>query len=294
MRILLSGSSGFIGSALLHHFHSKGDTVIRLSRGAAGEGTISWNPDKGTLVKEEFEGFDAVIHLGGASITERWSEAKKREILLSRTVSTFLLSTVLAQLFHPPKVFISASAVGFYGDQGDALLTEKSPIGKGFLPRVCREWEKAAAPIEKRGARGVQTRFGVVIGNGGMVDKLLLPFRLGLGGSLGSGEQWMSWIALEDLVRGIDFALHDESIEGPVNFVSPYPVRQKEFAQTLGKLLHRPTFFRQPAWILKLLFGQMAEELLLSSARVEPSKLLERDFHFHSPHIRDALQKALV
>jgi hypothetical protein len=293
MRILLSGATGFVGSALRSYLTQKGSTVIPLIRGASREGSIGWDPEAGRLRKEDFEGFDAVIHLAGEPIMGRWSADKKERILLSRTMSTLFLSTILAQLYQPPKVFLSASAVGFYGDRGEELLTEKSREGRGFLARVCTEWEKASLPIENRGARTLHTRFGIVIGKGGALQKMLLPYKLGLGGRLGSGHQWMSWIALDDLVRAIELALHDETLEGPVNLVSPHPIRQADFSKTLASLLHRPALLNQPAWFLRLLFGEMADEMLLASARAEPTKLLAADFHFHLPHIRDALKKAL-
>lgn len=295
MKILLSGSNGFVGRALFDYWHSLGHEIIRLVRKEAkNEGCVGWDPERGLLVKEDFEGYDAVVHLAGEPIaTGRWTRAKKEKILYSRTVSTWLLSNVLAQTLHPPKVFISVSAVGFYGNSGEALLDEGSPAGRGFLASVCCEWEKGALAIENRGARVVHPRFGMVIGPGGALKKMLLPFKLGLGGILGDGRQWISWIELGDLIAAIDHVLQDESLNGPVNFTSPYPVRQKEFAKTLAALIHRPSFFNLPAWFLKIFFGEMAEETLLSSTRAEPKKLLDSGFSFAYPRIKDALRKAV-
>lgn len=292
MRILLSGASGFVGSALFTHLQSKQYQVVRLVREPNLPNSICWDPEKGRLVKEAFEGFDAVVHLAGENISSRWNQEKKKAILFSRTVGTFLLSTVLAQLYHPPKVFISASAVGFYGDRGDEILTEKSGAGRGFLANVCCEWEKATHPIAERGSRCVQTRFGMVIGPGGALKKMMLPYRLGLGGPIGSGEQWISWVDRSDLVRAIDFCLTSD-LEGPINVVSPNCIRQKEFSRVLGSALHRPAILRQPAWMLRLLFGQMADEVLLASQRVEPAQLIRADFSFHTPQLDVALQKAI-
>jgi uncharacterized protein (TIGR01777 family) len=294
MKILLSGSNGFIGAPLFLFWQAAGHEVVRLVRGKAGEGSVGWDPVKGVLVKEDFEGFDAVVHLAGEPIASgRWTRSKKEKILYSRTVSTWLLSNVLAQTLHPPKVFISVSAIGYYGDAGGKLLDESSPAGRGFLPSVCCEWEKGARAIENRGARVVHPRFGLVVGPGGAVGKMLPAFRLGLGGSLGSGQQWISWIEQGDLIGALDFALNEASLEGPVNFTSPNPVRQKEFAQTLASILHRPCFFNLPAWLLKLIFGQMAEETILVSSRVEPKKLIDSGFSFAHPHLKDALRKAV-
>ncbi len=293
MRILLSGSTGFVGSAVLSYLSQKGHSVTCLTRGKGRDDSISWNPETGVVVKEDFEGFDAVIHLAGESIASRWTKERKRRILSSRIEGTSLLAKTLAQLARPPKVFLSASAIGFYGDRGEERLTEESKQGRGFLAQVCKEWERASEPVEERGVRRILTRFGVVVGSGGAVAAMIPAFKLGLGGLLGSGEQWMSWIALEDLVRAIDFCLENEEMRGPVNLVSPEPVRQREFARSLGGLIGRPTWFNQPSWLVRLLFGQMGEETLLSSAWVEPTKLLEAGFQFQRPSIQDALQKAL-
>lgn len=271
---------------------------MRLARGIPGQkvgDAIFWDPDGGILRKEDFEGFDAVVHLAGEPLAlGRWSESKRAQILYSRTAGTFLLSKIFSEAVQSPRVFLSASAVGFYGDRGEEVLTEESGPGRGFLACVCCEWEKACKAIQERGARTVQARFGMVLGaNGGALKKMVPAYKLGLGGRLGTGKQWVSWVALEDLVRALAFLLSADAIEGPVNIVSPNPVRQEDFSHTLASLLHRPELLSLPAWLLKLRFGLVADELLLASARAEPKKLLSAGFSFQFPLLRDALLKAL-
>lgn len=296
-RILMTGASGFVGRPLAFYLQSQGHDVVRLARGMPGTGngsTIFWDPEGGILRREDFEGFDAVIHLAGEALSlERWGASKRSQILYSRTAGTWALAKVLAEALQPPKVFLSASAIGYYGDRGEEVLTEESAAGRGFLACVCCEWEKACKPVADRGVRTVQARFGMVLGAGGGALKKMLPlYRMGLGGKLGSGKQWVSWIALDDLVRALG-SLLEGSVEGPVNAVSPEPVRQEEFSHTLASLVHRPDWLSVPAWILKLRFGLVAEELLLASARVKPQKLLASGFSFELPLLRDALLKAL-
>jgi uncharacterized protein (TIGR01777 family) len=295
LRILISGASGFVGGALFRFLASRGHDPVALGRSKKGENSIIWNPEEGTAVLGDFEGFDAVVHLAGEPLTlARWSRSKKEKILYSRTVGTFFLSQLLSQLLQPPKVFVSASAIGFYGDRGEEVLTEESGAGSGFLASVCCEWEKAARSLANRGVRTVQTRFGMVLGpDGGALAKMLLPFKLGLGGRLGPGNQWVSWIDREDLIRAIDFILVQESMEGPVNLVSPHAVRQKEFAETLAALLHRPAKLPLPAWLLHVLYGESADEMILSSCRAAPGKLMKARFPFLLPNIKDSLQKAI-
>lgn len=298
MKILVSGASGFIGRPLVEFLSSQGHTVIKLIRSkdrSLFPGSIGWNPEEGRAAPGDFEGFDAVIHLAGEPLSfGRWTRRKKEKILFSRTLGTHLLSQILAQLLRPPRVFISASAVGYYGDRGEEILTEESGAGRGFLASVCCEWEKASQPLENRGTRGVHARFGMVIGpGGGALQKMLLPYRLGLGGRLGSGKQWISWIDREDLIRAIHFTLEHPSLEGAVNLVSPSPVRQEEFVRTLAKILHRPQLGSLPSWLLRLLLGEMADEMLLPSARVQPAKLIDAGFAFRTPCLADSLLKAL-
>lgn len=279
VRILLSGASGFIGKSLSVFLESFGFEVVALPR----EGLSS------------YEGFDAVIHLAGEPLTlSRWSASKKEKIFSSRVLKTRFLSEVFSKQIRPPRVFICASAVGYYGDQGEKTLTEENPPGDSFLSHVCTEWEKACQPMKDRGIQVVNTRFGIVIGQGGgILQKMLTPYKLGLGGKVGNGEQWISWIALEDLQRAIYHVLQTPSILGPVNFVSPVPVRQKEFSHLLAHLLHRPTFFHLPAWFIKGVYGDAGKELLLASAKALPAKLLSAGFTFKFPELQDALQKAL-
>jgi len=283
----VSGASGFIGGSLSSYFTSKNHTIYKLVRSVGG--TDLWN-----LEKEDLEGFDACIHLAGEPLTlARWSEVKKERILESRKRGTLLLANALAKLNRPPKVFLSASAIGFYGDRGDEILDEKSGKGESFLADVCREWESASRSLEERGVRVVRTRFAMVLGPGGGALQKMLPFyRLGLGGRLGSGRQWMSWVARDDLIRAIEFILVND-IRGIVNIASPHPVRQEEFARTLSEMLHRPAIFRAPKWVLRLLLGEAADQMILASARALPRVLESSGFSFQYPYLRDALEKAL-
>jgi uncharacterized protein (TIGR01777 family) len=294
MKILLSGSKGLVGRALKDFLESEGHEVVPLVRNRNEEG-VFWNPEKGELNKEDFEGFDAVIHLAGESITgKRWSHQQKKALFMSRCRDTWLLSQVLTRLYRPPLTVITASAVGFYGDRGDEVLTETSCPGAGFLAHICKEWEGSTESIGNRGSRVVHTRFGAILSKkGGMLAKLLPTFRLGLGGRLGSGEQFLSWVALEDVVRAIDFILHHPELEGAVNVTSPHPVRQAEFVKTLAHALHRPALLPLPAWLLKLVLGEMAGEVLLASTRAVPSRLTQAGFLFQSSNLRQTLKKLL-
>ncbi len=295
-RILISGATGFIGKALATHLISEGHTVSRLTRQEKNEnGSIIWDPEKGKIPREELEGFDYVVHLAGDPFTiDRWSEKKKQKILSSRVEGTRILSQALANVQTRPKTFISASAVGFYGDQGETQLTEESPQGRGFLAHVCHEWEKASQPLRAKGVRTVQTRFGMVIGPGNRaIQSMILPFKFCLGGAMGSGKQWISWIDRDDLIRAIEMIFKLELLEGPVNLVSPNAVRQEEFSKIFAKLLHRPSFMKMPAWMVRLQFGILADEMLLASTKVYPEKLLSAQFKFKYPHLIDSLRKAL-
>lgn len=290
MRLLISGTSGFIGRSLISHFSKKKWDCVPLLHEMNSSGEIGWR----TSIGSSLEDFDAVIHLAGEPLSfGRWSHEKRQKILISRSEGTKALSSALAHLRRPPSVFLSASAVGIYGNRQEELLDERSAPGKGFLAHVCTAWEAASHSIESRGARTVHARFGMVLGpNGGALAKLLPIYRMGLGGKLSTGQQWISWIALTDLILGIDHILRTESLHGPVNLVSPHAVRQKEFSQTLSSVLHRPAFFTLPAWLLRLMFGAVADEVLLSSARVVPQKLCASGFHFKYPDLRDVLRTA--
>jgi uncharacterized protein len=297
MRILISGSHGLVGTALIKSLEQEGGhEMFRLVRHypeSASE--IEWSPDRYSIALARIEGFDAVVHLAGESIAEgRWTEEKKKKIRESRIKGTKLLADALANLSNPPRTLISASAIGYYGNRGDELLTEASAPGDDFLADVCREWEATTALAKEKGIRVVNTRFGIILdAHGGALAKLLPPFRMGIGGKIGSGKQWMSWIALDDVVGGIKFALANDSIRGPINFVAPTPVTNREFTKTLGKALSRPTIFPIPAFGLRLLFGEMADALLLSSQRVEPSKLREADYQFEYSELAIALRHVL-
>ncbi len=280
MKILLTGSTGLIGSALIELLRTEGHSTVRLRRGHADAGDILWNPDKGEIDLKALEGADAAVHLAGESIAAgRWTPERKQRILDSRVKGTTLLAKSLATLQRPPRVLVSASAVGYYGDRGPELLTEDSPAGSGYLPTVCREWEAATAPAAEKGIRVVRLRIGIVLSpKGGALAKMLTPFRAGLGGPLGSGTQYMSWIALEDLCRMFLHSIRTESITGPANAVAPAPVTNNEFTKELAMALHRPAVFRMPHLAARLAFGEMADALLFSSARVVPEKMQASGF----------------
>jgi len=294
--IAITGASGLIGRRLVAHLHDRGWDVARLVRREprADRYEIHWDPAKGEIDARELEGMYGVVHLAGESIAERWTEAKKERILRSREEGTRLLATTLAALSKSPRVLVSASGVDYYGDRGDEELTEEAPPGEGFLAEVAERWEAAAEPASEAGIRVVRFRNGAVIAReGGMIDRILLPFQLGLGGRLGSGEQFLSWIALGDLVRAIEHAIIDESLSGPVNAVAPNPVRNREFTEALGTALDRPTVLPLPAIAVRTLLGEMGEELLLTSKRAVPAKLLQSGFSFRYPTLEEALAAEL-
>lgn len=297
MRILVTGSSGLIGSALTSSLNAAGHEIVRLVRFAAAPSPqeIFWNPEALVLDHKKLEGLDAVVHLAGDNLGEsRWTTAKKVRIRQSRVDSTRLLCESLARLSRPPRVLASASGVGFYGSRGSETLTEESPTGHGFLAQVCREWETATAPALEKGIRVLFLRFGVVLSrSGGALAKMLLPFQLGLGGTLGGGKQYWSWISLDDAVRAIEQVLGINQISGPVNIVSPEPVTNCEFTITLAETLKRPSFFSMPAWAARWTLGEMAEELLLTSTRVHPAKLLASGFVFRDQSLKDAFRRVL-
>jgi uncharacterized protein (TIGR01777 family) len=297
MKILVTGSTGLVGSVLVPGLKSKGHQVVRLVRSTPkdSETEIYWNPQKGTLSADSLEGFDAVVHLAGDNLAEgRWTDEKKRSIRESRTKGTTLLSETLARLERKPAVLVSASAVGFYGSRGDELLTEESASGDDFLAEVCRAWELSTQAASQSGVRVVHLRFGVILsGAGGALKKMLLPFRMGVGGKLGDGRQYMSWIAIDDAAGAIEHALTNEALRGPVNVVAPEAVTNQEFTKALGWRLSRPTIFTVPAFAARLAFGEMADATLLSSQRVEPARLKESGFVFQYPKLDDALRHVL-
>ena len=297
MNILVTGASGLIGTALVSSLASSGHEVTRLVRGQPpSEGkTARWDPMAGTIETGAIEGVDAVVHLAGENIAERWTSAKKAKIRDSRVKGTQLLCETLTRLSSPPKTLVSASAVGYYGDRGDAVLTEDSPPGQGFLSEVCRAWEAATEPAQQHGIRVVQLRLGVVLSaKGGALAKILPPFRLGLGGVLGSGQHYMSWIALDDAVGAIQHAIATDVLQGPTNAAAPRAVTNQEFTKTLGNVLGRPTAIPLPAFAARLMFGEMADEVLLASARIQPTKLVASGYQFRYPELEGALRHVLA
>lgn len=297
MKILVGGASGLIGSALIPRLASQGHQSIRLVRGrpARGEDEVAWDPDAGTIDSARLHGIHAIVNLAGATIARwPWTAAHKRRVLESRVRSTALLARTFAQLGTCPLVFVSPSAVGFYGDRGDEILRESSAPGSDFLAEACRAWEAAAVPARDAGIRVVTPRIGMVLsGAGGALSALLIPFRFGLGGAIGSGRQYMSWIALEDLTEVIAQMIAREDWSGPWNAVSPQPSTNAEFARTLGQVLSKPTLLPLPAFAARLALGEMAEALLLSSARVEPARLQAAGFQFRFPTLEAALRNAV-
>jgi uncharacterized protein len=297
-RILVSGVSGPIGTALLPSLKASGSSVVRLVRGVAAGGPpdnaqIMWDP-AGAIAPEAVSGFDAVIHLAGESIFGRWTASKKRKIRDSRVMGTRNLAAALARASQKPKVFVCGSAIGYYGNRGDEVLSEGSAAGTGFLAEVCREWEEAATSAVQAGIRTAHLRTGIVLSpKGGALGAMLLPFKMGLGGRTGSGRQWMSWIDVRDMVGGIQHILENELMRGPVNMVAPEPVRNAEFAATLAGVLRRPAIFPMPAFVAKLAFGEMGEELLLGSQKVEPGKLVASGYQFRYRELRGSLEGLL-
>jgi hypothetical protein len=297
MKILISGATGLIGSALVPLLTTGGHQVTRLVRSQPNPGTaeILWHPEAGIVDTQRLEGLDAVVHLAGENIAGgRWTAQQKAKIRDSRVRGTQVLCEALAQLAHPPTVLVCASAVGYYGHRGEEVLREESTPGKGFLAEVCRAWEAATAAAEQKGIRVVHLRFGMVLStNGGALAKMLLPFRWGLGGPLGSGRQYWSWMALDDAIGALHHALVTDTLQGPVNAVAPHPVTNYEFTKVLGRVLKRPTLFPVPAFAARLVFGEMANDLLLASTRVEPTRLLATGYVFRYPELADALRHLL-
>ncbi len=292
LRIAISGSSGLIGSALAAFLSTGGHEVIRLVRsGMGGDGSVSWDPAAGVVDVEALDGVDAVVHLAGEPIGRRWTESRKREILRSREEGTRALSTAIASLSHPPRVLVSASAVGIYGSRGDEILTEDSSHGDDFLATVCEAWEAGTRPAAEAGIRVVNLRLGVVLE--ALLPRLLLPFRLGLGGRIGSGRHWLSWISLDDATAAFHQALIDERLRGPVNATSPSPVTNAEMTKTLGRVLRRPTVFPVPTAAVSALYGEMGRATVLTSQRVLPQRLHATGFGFAYADLEAALRHTL-
>ena len=293
MKVLIAGASGLIGSALIQPLAAEGAEVTRLVRSTPKPGEIEWHPNQDAMDPARLEGFDATINLAGENVAAgRWTEDQKRKIHDSRVNGTHLLSEAMAKLATRPRVFLCASATGFYGDREDEVLDEHSDSGGGFLAGVCREWEKATEPAVAGGVRVVNLRFGVILSReGGMLAKLLTPFKMGMGGKVGSGKQFISWVAIDDVVSAIKLALNDETFRGPVNVVSPNPVTNEVFTKTLGHVLSRPTALAMPAFAARLAFGEMADETLLASQYVVPKRLSDAGFEFKYPELEGALRR---
>ena len=295
MKVLVTGSSGLIGSALIESLTANGHEAIRLLRTECAEGLPYWKPDSGVIDLGNVTGVDAVVHLAGHSIADgRWNQRTKARILNSRVTGTTLLAEFFADSTHKPHVIVSASGVGAYGECGEDVVDERSEYGKSFLADVARQWEESTAPAVEAGIRVVNVRLGIVLSaSGGALKKMLLPFKMGLGGVIGSGKQYMSWVSIDDVVEMIQYVMANDSMRGPVNLVSSIPVRNCEFIKTLGRVLHRPTVFRMPAIVAYLAFGEMAKELLLSSTRAMPKKLMDTGYQFRHSELEEAFRYLL-
>jgi uncharacterized protein (TIGR01777 family) len=296
MHIAITGSTGFIGSALVDALSAAGHAVRRLVRHERDRrsGDVLWDPAGARLDPRALDGVDAVVHLAGEPIAQRWTPSAKRRIRESRVRGTELIATTLVQLARPPRVLVSGSAMGIYGNRGDEELDETSASGTDFLAEVATAWEAAADPAARAGVRVVKVRTGLVLSpRGGALAKLLLPFRLGVGGRMGSGRQWMSWIALDDAVGAIRHALAADALRGPVNLAAPNPVTNAELAATLGRVLRRPAIAPLPALALRLALGEMGEATLLASQRMRPRRLLETGYRFEHPTLEAALRHEL-
>jgi uncharacterized protein len=302
MKILMTGSTGLVGSALVKELQQNGHTVCRLMRpetkGEDGRLTdgfdVRWNPETGELGGAAV-GAEAVVNLAGASIVDgRWTAERKEVLRRSRVETTRALVNALARMASRPRVLVSASAIGYYGDRGDEVLTEQSAAGSGFLGEVARAWEGEAEKAEALGIRVVRLRFGVILArNGGALPEMARPLRFGVGGKIGSGQQWMSWVALEDVVAIVRVALENGALRGPVNVVAPQPVRNAEFTRALAMALHRPALFPAPPFALRLALGEMADALLLASTRVVPAQLEKLGYRFLQPDLRGSLKTML-
>lgn len=294
-RVAVTGASGLIGSALVPMLTTGGHRVVRMSRRKASGGSADWDPARGEVNQESLAGVDAVVHLAGENIAaRRWSAAQKRNIVESRVEGTRVLAEAIAEMDPKPEVFVCASAIGYYGDRGDASVDEASGVGEGFLPEVAEAWESACAAAEAAGIRVVKLRYGVVLSpRGGALAAMMLPFRYGVGGRLGSGSQYWSWVSIDDAVGATHQAIMDERLEGAVNVVAPNAVRNVEFTKALARVLRRPAAMPMPQWAARMALGEMADELLLASMRVVPGRLQARGYTFRQPELEDALRHVL-
>jgi hypothetical protein len=296
MKIIVSGASGLVGSALVPKLQAAGHEVVRLVRspGAAGPGAIPWDPANNRLDPSAISGAGAIVNLNGRSIADgRWNDEVKAELRSSRIDSTRTIVEAISRADEPPGVLVNASAVGYYGDRGDEVLDESSTGGKDFLAGLCREWEAAAFAAASDQTRVAAMRLGMVIADGGALDRMLLPFKLGFGGPIGSGRQFWPWIGLDDVVGSIQFLIDNPGISGPVNLVAPHETRCKEFVRTLGSVLRRPAFMPAPAFAVRAALGEMADALLLASQRVQPKALVDAGYGFRTPELEGAIRTAL-
>ena len=302
MKIAISGATGMVGTTASRYFEAQGHQIVRIaraaSRDAGGQGAVVMDVKNNTIDAKNLEGCDVVIHLAGANIAgQRWTDDYKSQILLSRVETTRILAGALTKLAQPPKVFLCASATGFYGNadpDSGVTFEEQSPLGKGFLADVCHQWEAATQPVKEKGIRTVNLRISAVLSKqGGALQKMWIPFQLGAGGNLGHGRQMFSWIALEEIPLIMDYLINNEQVMGPVNVTSPQPVTNAEFTKAFGKAIHRPTIFPVPAFGARLLFGEMADAILLEGARVMPKKLTDAGYTFKYPDIDTALAASL-
>jgi uncharacterized protein len=298
MRILITGAGGLIGKALQKSFDHRGYQVLLATRSDPKKpNQIQWSPETGFLEEdiERLEGLDAVVHLAGESISGlRWTDEKKKAIRDSRVIGTQNIVNTLAELKEKPKVFVSASAMGFYGDRGDEIVTETSRPGDNFLAEVCKEWEAESRRAEDSGIRTVLLRTGIVLSkDGGALATMMTPFKFGVGGVIGSGKQWMSWVSLDDVVDIINYAIENRDLRGAVNVASPNPVTNEEFTKTLGEVLYRPTILPLPEFAVNLVFGEMGDALLLNSTRVEPKRLLDAGYEFKFKNLKSAIEHAV-
>ena len=294
-KIVVSGASGLIGSALVPELERAGHRVVRLvRRDTRNSGEMRWSPSAHLFDERLISDVDVIVNLAGETIGRRWSDTRRRRIRDSRVAGTDAIVTAIQKMSKHPITLINASAVGYYGNRGNDTLDEAQPVGRGFLADICKQWESAAKPATRYGARVVMIRLGIVLSpNGGVLDRMMLPFKLGVGGRLGSGKQWMSWIAIDDLVRAVSWIIDHPEISGPVNMVSPNPVTNAEFTKTLGTALHRPAILPMPAPALRAIFGAMADETLLASQRAYPFVLQGAGFEFQTPTLDEALRKSL-
>jgi uncharacterized protein len=297
MKILITGAGGLIGTELQRVFAAKGYDMLLASRSEpADERHIRWSVEDGFIDPEKLEGIDAVVHLAGESVSGlRWTDEKKKAIRDSRVLGTRNIVNAVSKLKAKPKVFVASSAIGFYGERGDEELTESSEAGDNFLAQVCREWEAESRRAEDAGIRTVLLRTGIVLSkDGGALGTMLLPFKLGVGGVVGSGKQWMSWISMEDQLAAIEFVMENDNIRGAVNSVAPHPVTNQQFTKTLGEVLYRPTFLPLPEFAVSMVFGEMGDALLLASTKVLPKRLEDAGFEFKYPDLKPAIEHAVA